>query len=100
MPYRADGIGHQDTDTSAIAAEGVSSRAASLRAMVLNVLEQHPEGMDSAQIAAAIGCEYCSVQPRTAELRMAAKIKDSGKRGVSQYGRPTIVWVHHTHAQQ
>jgi hypothetical protein len=67
--------------------------------MVLDVLEQHPRGLDSEQIAAAIGCEYCSVQPRTAELRMAGKIRDSGRRSESRYGRPTIIWVHTKHAQ-
>ena len=102
MPYLDTGPGFQRTDTSYDAAIAVSSKAATLQAAVLALLEQNPRGMDSEQIAEVLGCDYVSIQPRTSELRNQGLIYDSGERRLSRYNRQIIVWRHRDHkpAQQ
>lgn len=97
MPYRDDGVGFQPTDTSERAAVGAAPRVKSLRARVLELLRTHPAGLDSEQIAQMLRVPYCSVQPRTSELRNEGLILDSGERNDGPWGKPIIVWRHASH---
>lgn len=90
MPYMESGVGYQRTDTSRNTAEQVD--ASTIRGKVLDALQRSVIPLTSEEIADALGFDYVSVQPRTAELRNAEKIKDSGERKIGRYGRPIIAW--------
>lgn len=94
MPYRDDGIGFQTTDTSEKAADGAARRVKTLRVRVLELLRGHPGGLDTEQISRILRVPYCSVQPRTSELRNEGLIFDSGRRNDGPWGKPIIVWCH------
>ena len=88
-----DAPGYRRTDTSRAAAAAVESAASRLQAQVLAAISAAGEaGMTTNEIAAQIGVDKGSVQPRTSELRAIGSIKDSGQRRSNDSGRRAIVW--------
>ena len=91
MPYRADGVGYQNTDTS-LAAAPVSSRAQTLRVLVFQTLSAATVPLSVEDVAKLLARPYCSVQPRFSELKNDGLIEDSGRRTLSQYHKQQICW--------
>ncbi len=85
---------HRGVDTSRAAAKALLPRLASVQSMVLSVINAAgTTGATGDEIAAILGWERHSVRPRTAELRKAGKIRDSGQRRANATGRAAIVWA-------
>ena len=84
--------GFKVRNTSRTAAQGMKSRAPSIRDKVLNAIKQRP--MASFEVAEAIGVTYRSTQPRTSELAAMGLIVDSGQRRFDpETGKQVIVWA-------
>jgi predicted ArsR family transcriptional regulator len=86
------GTGFQSTDTSLSAALQAEHRAPNLREDVLHYLRMIERPASTNDIAEALGRPYPSIQPRLSELREQGKVRDSGQRGLTEYGRPCILW--------
>lgn len=99
MPYRSDQIGYRRTDTSALAAEGISARAPNLRSQALRLLRMEPGGLTADEIAERLGKAFISVRPRVTELRNDGLIVDSGERREGYFGKSQIVWRHRAHVK-
>lgn len=90
MPYRDDGVGYQNTDTSRDASPD-SAAIKGLQADVMVTLEVHgPQTAD--KLAAMIGEDTLSIRPRLTELKNMGLVVDTGLRRQSDRGRQAIVW--------
>ena len=92
MGYTEEGIGYQHRDTSLAAADDSKGKKVTLREQVYQLLTQAPIPLSTEQIAEMLGRPYVSVQPRLSELSNDRRIKDSGKRGRTQWGKACILW--------
>lgn len=81
-------------ETSPDAAAGVAPTAATWRdkAMVAYRL-RFPSGYTAEELAAVIGCERVTAQPRVSELLALGKVVDSGERRRNGSGKRAVVWV-------
>ena len=101
MGYTEEGIGYQHRDTSLAAADDSKGKKATLREQVYKLLTQTPIPLSTEQIAETLGRPYVSVQPRLSELSNDNRIKDSGERGKTQWGKSCILWeVRHNEKPQ
>lgn len=92
MGYTKEGVGYQGRDTSLQAAQSNVGKKITLREQVKNVLRGTSEALSTEQIAEMLGRPYVSVQPRLSELANDGLIRDSGKRGKTQWGKQCILW--------
>lgn len=92
MGYTTDGIGYQNRETSLQAAVSNKTGKITLRDRVYNLLAGSDSALSTEQIAAELGNPYVSVQPRLSELSNDLKVRDSGKRGKTQWGKSCILW--------
>lgn len=91
---RDDLPGHRGIDTSVEAAAFVAPYVPTLQARALAAVRDAGElGMTTEELAATLGVDRGSVQPRTSELRKDRLIGDSGRRRKNQSGINSIVWV-------
>lgn len=93
MPFTDEGVGYRRTDTSKGAAEGQKYRAPNLRWAVILVLQDQKRAMTTEEIAEALERPYGSVQPRLSELQEKGLVRDSGRRGLTKWGKPCIKWI-------
>lgn len=82
--------GFKREGTSREAAEGVASKAATIRLRVLAELRKGPATPE--QVAKRLGEDLLGTRPRFSELSKAGKIEPTGERGKSQSGRTSMVW--------
>lgn len=88
--------GHRGVETSIAAANDIAPECGRLQRMVLEaVREAGPHGLTADELAAKLGMDRWSVQPRTSELRAKRLIGDSGQRRRNMTGKNAIVWVAH-----
>lgn len=92
MGYTKEGVGYQGGDTSLQAAQSNVGKKLTLREQVKNVLCGTSKALSTEQIAEMLGRPYVSVQPRLSELANDGLIRDSGKRGKTQWGKQCILW--------
>lgn len=92
MGYTTEGIGYQNRETSLQAAVSNKTGKITLRDRVYNLLAESDSALSTEQIAAELGNPYVSVQPRLSELSNDLKVRDSGKRGKTQWGKSCILW--------
>jgi hypothetical protein len=86
--------GYQKTDTSKAAASKISPLAPMLRQQVLDAIEAAGDnGLTADEIAKKLKLAVTSTRPRTTELKLKGKIKDSGTRRKNAGGCSSIVWV-------
>lgn len=89
-----DAPGHRGVDTSIAAAEALAPACGRIQRMALRAIrDAGTRGLTADELAAAIGCERWTAQPRTTELRRKHLIDDSGQRRRNVTGRVAIVWV-------
>lgn len=86
-----DAPGYKARDTSREAAEGVAPKARSLRARVFDALRELGEGTPEA-VAAHLGEPLMNVRPRFSECAAKGDIVDTGRRGLADGGRKSIIW--------
>lgn len=86
--------GHQATDTSQAAAEAIAEHLGRLQSMSFAaIVASGLSGLTADELAARLGMERASIQPRTSELRRKGKIIDSGQRRRNASGKAAIVWI-------
>lgn len=82
--------GWKARDTSRAAAEAITPKAPTLRARVLEAIQQQPGSADD--IAIRLGVSWMSVRPRCSELAARGLIEDGGLRDIATGGKRCIVW--------
>lgn len=87
--------GYQDTDTSREAAEAVEPAAKTIAALALVAIERAgATGLTAEELAETLRLDRVIVQPRTTELKLLGKVRDSGqRRHNASSGKRAIVWV-------
>jgi len=81
-----------DPVTSHMAARLTEPRADTNRALALQVLREHPDGLTDYELADLTGLQQNSIGKRRGELRDAGFVEDSGKRRKTPSGAQGIVW--------
>ena len=90
--------GSSGTDTSDEAAAELAPSLGRMQRMVQHAIaEAGLHGLTGDEIGERTGINKYTVRARTAELRKAGVIGDSGQRRVNCTGRRAIVWVLHEH---
>mgnify|MGYP003635471992 FL=1 len=92
MGYTEEGIGYQRRDTSLAAAEDNAGKKVTLREQVYALLTKTPVPLSTEEIADHLERPYVSVQPRLSELSNDSRVRDSGRRGKTQWGKACILW--------
>lgn len=82
------------TDTSAAAAKSIALATARIQRMAYYAIaEVGGRGLTAEELAARLGMERTTVQPRTSELKLLGLIRDSGFRRPNKSQKLAIVWV-------
>ena len=81
------------SETSSEAAEAIAPAASYWRTKAIVAICSRRSGFTAEELAAHLGCERVTIQPRTSELRALGSIKDSGERRYNRSGKRAIVWV-------
>ncbi|WP_431299418.1 hypothetical protein [Tabrizicola sp. BL-A-41-H6] len=92
MPRLENGTGYKTAGPSSDAAVAQDSRSFIIRSLVLECLEGARHPLTADEIADLIEIDFISVRPRVSELRHEGKIRDSGYRRPSRYGRMVTGW--------
>lgn len=86
--------GWKRTDTSRAAAESIASSKATLQRKALAAIrDAGARGLTSEELARTLRVDFKAIQPRTSELRLEGKIRDSGQRRLNVSGKRAIAWV-------
>lgn len=88
------------SDTGREAAADMSEHCGRLQAMALRAIREAGPvtndgsgGLTADELAATLGLDRWSIQPRTSELRRKPLIDDSGHRRRNVTGKRAVVWV-------
>ena len=93
-PIYPDAPGHRGVDTSIEAANDIAPDLGRYQRSAFSfILAAGDAGLTAEELAAAMGVERTTAQPRTSELRLRHMIKDSGQRRRNVSGKRAIVWV-------
>lgn len=88
MAYPRD-PGWKASGTSKDFAQGINSRAKTMRTRILAFLPQHlPSSFTANQIAAGLGESILARRPRVSELRHSGLIESTGERRTNKSGLP------------
>lgn len=94
MSTYPDAPGHRHVDTSIAAADALAPKLGRLQRMTEATIRNAGWlGLTADELAATVGMERWSIQPRTSELRRKGLIRDSGQRRPNATGKMAIVWV-------
>jgi hypothetical protein len=89
-----DAPGHRGVETSVEAADAIAPVAGRLQRLALATIRDAGDaGLTADELAARLGMDRWSVQPRTSELRRKQLIRDSGQRRRNATGKRAIVWT-------
>ncbi|KPF76992.1 hypothetical protein IP68_03885 [Blastomonas sp. AAP25] len=94
MSTYPDAPGHRHVDTSMAAADALAPKLGRLQRMTETAIREAGWiGLTADELAATLGMDRWSIQPRTSELRRKGLILDSGRRRPNATGKMAIVWV-------
>ena len=94
MSTYPDAPGHRHVDTSVAAAMALAPMLGRLQRLALDAIRDAGWlGLTADELAARLGMDRWSIQPRTTELRRKGLFRDSGFRRPNATGKQTIVWV-------
>lgn len=92
-PY-PNSAGHRGVDTSIEAAASLADKLGNLQRMALAAISSAgARGLTADELAAELGVDRYTIQPRTSELRLKCIISDSGQRRLNASGKRAIVWT-------
>lgn len=94
MNVYPDAPGHRNVDTSIAAATALAPKLGRLQLMSETAIRDAGQyGLTADELAARLGMDRWSIQPRTSELRRKGLIRDSGLRRPNATGKQAIVWI-------
>ena len=94
MSTYPDAPGHRHVETSMAAADDLAPKLGRLQRMAETAIRDAGiPGLTADELAAKLGMDRWSIQPRTSELRRKGLIRDSGQRRRNATGKMAIVWV-------
>lgn len=94
MTEYPDFPGHRGVETSVQAAQDFAPKLGRLQRLAEMAIRQAgAAGLTADELAARVGFDRWSIQPRTSELRRMGKIRDSGLRRSNGTGKNAIVWI-------
>lgn len=94
MSAYPDAPGHRGVDTSIAAANATAPILGRLQRLALQAIREAGWlGLTADELAARLGIDRWSIQPRTSELKRKGLIRDSGLRRRNASGKLAIVWV-------
>ena len=94
MSTYPDAPGHRHVDTSVAAAVALAPMLGRLQRMALDAIcDAGWLGLTADELAARLGMDRWSIQPRTSELKHKGLIQDSGLRRPNATRKQAIVWV-------
>lgn len=94
MTFYPDSPGHRNVDTSIAAANALAPKLGRLQRIAeAAIREAGLYGLTADELAARLGMDRWSIQPRTSELRRKGIIRDSGLRRPNATGKQAIVWI-------
>jgi hypothetical protein len=86
--------GHRGVETSVQAAQDLAPKLGRLQRVAEKAIrEAGGAGLTADELAARVGLDRWSIQPRTSELRRKGVIRDSGLRRPNGTGKKAIVWT-------
>ena len=86
--------GHRNVETSIAAANDLAPKLGRLQRMAEGAVRDAGwVGLTADELAAQLGMDRCSIQPRTTELKRKGLIRDSGQRRANCTGKAAIVWI-------
>lgn len=89
-----DAPGHRNVDTSIAAADALAPKLGRLQRLAQEAIRTAGlTGLTADELAARLGMDRWSVQPRTSELKRKGLIRDSGLRRPNATGKQAIVWI-------
>ena len=89
-----DKSGHRNVDTSMAAADAIAPKLGRLQRMACRAIcNAGAVGLTADELAARLGMDRWSIQPRTSELKRKGLIRDSGQRRPNATGKLAIVWI-------
>ena len=94
MNVYPDAPGHRNVDTSIAAANALAPKLGRLQRMAETAIRDAGlYGLTADELAARLGMDRWSIQPRTTELKRKGLIRDSGQRRPNGTGKQAIVWI-------
>lgn len=94
MSTYPDAPGHRNVDTSIAAADALAPKLGQLQRMAeTTIRDAGHSGLTADELAARLGMDRWSIQPRTTELKRKGLIRDSGQRRQNATGKQAIVWI-------
>lgn len=94
MNVYPDTPGHRNVDTSIAAANALVPKLGRLQRMTEGAIrDAGAYGLTADELAARLGMDRWSIQPRTSELRRKGLVRDSGQRRRNATGKLAIVWI-------
>lgn len=89
-----DTPGHRNVDTARAAADAMTPKLGRLQRMARRAIcDAGSIGLTADELAARLGMDRWSIQPRTSELKRKGLIRDSGQRRPNATGKLAIVWI-------
>lgn len=94
MSTYPDAPGHRNVETSIAAAAALAPKLGPLQRLAeATIRDAGKHGLTADELAARLGMDRWSIQPRTSELRCKGLIRDSGQRRPNATGKLAIVWT-------
>lgn len=94
MNVYPDAPGHRNVQTSVAAALDLAPKLGRLQKLSENAIQAAGcNGLTADELAATLGMDRWSIQPRTSELKRKGLIRDSGQRRKNASGKMAIVWI-------
>jgi hypothetical protein len=94
MSLYPDAPGHRRVGTSIAAAAALEPKLGRLQRLAQSAIQgAGPDGLTADELAAQLGLDRWSIQPRTTELKRKNLICDSGRRRPNSTGKLAIVWI-------
>ena len=94
MSTYPDAPGHRNVETSIAAADSLAPKLGRLQRMAEGAIrDAGVQGHTADELAARLGMDRWSIQPRTSELKRKGLIRDSGQRRPNCTGKAAIVWI-------